>query len=239
MKKQAPFLKSKAIFFAVLFSVFLFNLNAQTIPPTNTGTCTKCTPPGWLIVSGSTDISNTTNWGGLNGFPWIGTVSRPPNGHNTFVTGFTGFFFEEIATTITGLTVGEEFTVEFYAAQLRSSAAGGTPDTSFAGILLIADGTIYDGTGNALHTHTFTANSNNWDTVSFTFIATAKTQRLHFAFSNASSAVGGNFWNISFDADSITGPPPQPPLTNFMRHGKYFMNGDEKGMYFGKSNGGN
>jgi hypothetical protein len=236
MKKQAPFLKSKAIFFAVLFSVFLFNLNAQTIPPTNTGTtCNECAPPGWLNVYNTADISNTTSWGGQTDFPWIGTVSTPPNGHTTFATGYK---VEEIATTITGLTVGIEYTVEFYAAQLRS-LAGGTPNTGFAGILLIADGTIYDGTGNALYTHTFTANSNNWDTVSFSFIATATTQGLHFAFSNGtSSAVRGNFWNISFGADSVTGLPPQPP-TNFMRHGKYFMNGDEKGMYFGKSNGGN
>jgi len=132
MKNQAPFLKSKAIIFIVLFSVFLFDLNAKVITPTNLGSeCSNCAPLGWIRSNRSPDVSNTTNWGGDPSYPWYGgPITAPPNGHTIFPSGVR---FEEIKTTVLGLTVGTDYTVEFYAGQFRSQSGGPPTDIKLDG----------------------------------------------------------------------------------------------------------
>src|SRR6056300_1632514 len=102
---------------------------SQTILPTNSSPADdNVAPIGWTIIAGSTDISNKDYWAGWVTYPWTETVVDPPNGHTVWVT---GFFSEVVGSTITDMTIGEEYSFNFYMCETRSNA-GGTP-------------TLYDG----------------------------------------------------------------------------------------------
>lgn len=173
---------------------------SQTVLPTNTSPeGAGTTPVGWTILTGSIDVSNQDFWAGWGGYPWYEPVDNPPNGHTVWVT---GFYTESVATTISGLTIGEEYNVSFYMCETRSNA-GGTP-------------TIYDGTlgvtiGGVTHNFPFTGGTSTaWSLETLTFTATSATMDMAFAY-NPTGPINGNFWNISFGGDVVE--PPCEELT--------------------------
>lgn len=172
-------------------------LQAQVIPATNTiAPCNYCAPPGWYVVTGSTDVSNSTYWAGFTSYPWVGTVTNPPNMHTTWVTGYK---LEVVGVDITGLTVGTSYDFDFYMAELQSTA-GGTVVVNYDGIL-----NIYD-CGNNISMGNFAFSggpSNAWSLQKLTFTATATTQSVCFKYVN-SPVSNGNFWNVSFGGNVVT-----------------------------------
>jgi len=181
----------------IIFILLALQLQAQTIPATNTGTvCNYCAPTGWYVVTGSTDISNKSYWAGSGSYPWVGTVNDPPNGHTVWVTGYK---LEVVGVDITGLTAGTTYDFDFYKAELQSNA-GGIVDPNYDGVLR-----IYDcNTNVTLGTFPFSGGANNaWTLETLSFAASAPNQSLCFIYIN-SSVSNGNFWNVSFGSNVVT-----------------------------------
>lgn len=180
---------------ALMFILF-FSINSshsQTILPTNSSPVgANAAPIGWTIMAGSTDISDKDYWAGWIAYPWMdAAIVDPPNLHTVWVT---GFYTESVGTTITGLTIGVEYNMDFYMCEARSDA-GGTP-TIFDGVL---EATI----GGIAHTFPFGGGiDNSWSLQTLTFIATSPSMLISFKY-EGSPPVNGNFWNISFSDDVV------------------------------------
>jgi len=181
----------------IILIIFLASeLQAQTISATNTApACDNCAPPGWSVISGSTDISNSTYWAGRINYPWVGTVVNPPNNHTLWVT---GFYNEVSGANITGLTPGINYDFDFYKSELQSTA-GGPVIINFDGVLR-----IYDcNTGVTFGTFPFSGGANNaWTLSTLSFTATSTVQSLCFSY-NTNDGINGNFWNVSFGGNVV------------------------------------
>lgn len=196
---EKPF-ESKTIVFIANMVFFLFltiQIQAQTIPATNTGTpCPNCAPIGWYVVAGSTDISDVNGWSGNTFYSWVGTVTNPPNGHTSWVDGYK---LEVAGVDITGLITGDTYDFDFYMAELQSTA-GGTVDMFYDGVL-----EIYNcNTNLTLGTFAFSGGPNNaWTLEKLTFTAPSSNLSLCFKYVN-SPVSNGNFWNVSFGGNVVT-----------------------------------
>lgn len=189
--------KNWTILLFLLFSTSFLSVNAQTTSPTNGNIGQDVRPSGWSST-GSTDISNVAGWAG--GFlPWIGTVTNPPSGHVTWISGANN---EKASTSITGLVIGNSYTLTLYAAEIPSeaaSAAGVPPNVNYDGVLGLSDFS----TGAILKTYNFTGGASNaWNTFTYPFTATATTLSITFGYS-PSSGTNGNFWNISLGSNAV------------------------------------
>ncbi len=180
---------------AIVFMLFAgFNSSfSQTILPTNSSPVgANAAPTGWTIIAGSTDISNKDFWAGWAAYAWWDApVVDPPNLHTVWVT---GFYTEVVGTTITGLTIGVEYNMNFYMCETRSNA-GGTPT--------VFDGTLQATIGGVDHLYPFTGGiDNSWSLQTLTFTATAPSMLISFRY-QPTAPVNGNFWNISFGDDVV------------------------------------
>ena len=117
--------------------------------------CLSCTPSGWTTDSGSVDIIGTPD------FPWYGTGTYIDMNGSTSTAG-------AISTTLTGLTVGETYSLSFDVGYNNNS--GNYEELSFAiGDLAGSYGPpILSGSGTFL-------------TLTYSFTATAANQLLSFA----------------------------------------------------------
>jgi len=182
--------------FKILFILNIHFIAAQTIPPTNGRTvCSRCSPPGWTILSGTTDVSNRIGWAGGSSpsEQWIGSVINPPNGHVTWVSGFQT---ERVGSTVSGLTIGESYNFNFYMAEFRSLISGSVTD-NFDGVLEITIAGItrrFPFTGG---------NSNDWSFQTFAFTATSTSELIDIGFETPST----NFWQISFESAAVLATP--------------------------------
>ena len=212
-KRKFKFFKSGTLL--LLLSVLLIGarLEAQVIPPTNTGTLGGGNLPlGWSQVAGGTcDVSDVNGWGGYSTAPWInGPVSLPPNGHTSWID---GWYNEPAVTTVTGLTPGLSYSFTFYAAELVSYAGvtGGGPYPNMDGTLELRN----NSTNALLGSYTFTGGSSPaWNTWTCTFTATASTLPIKFAYNLSTQISGsGNFWNVSLGAPPCQAGSTAPPLS--------------------------
>ncbi len=179
----------------LLFCVFFLgtiNVNSQTILPTNSSPeDDAAAPTGWTIIVGSTDISNKDYWAGWATYPWEDSPVDPPNGHTRWVT---GFYTEVVGTTISDMTIGVEYTLNFYMAEMRSNA-GGTPT--------LFDGTLQITVGGVDYLYPFSGGTDNsWSAQELTFTADATDMAVAFKY-EGSPGINGNFWNISFSEDDV------------------------------------
>ena len=174
---------------------------AQTIAPTNSMpiNCSGCIPTGWTIVSGTTDVSNTTNAGGsLIWYQTPNPIVNPPNGHNTWVGGFGT---EAVQTTVTGLTIGTTYNFLFYAAQIEVDLS------SFGDARLMppVDGLLeVNIPGIGSFTYTLNGTFSGWSLETLTFTATSSSHDITFSW-----ATDPNFryqWNVSFNSNAVTLP---------------------------------
>ncbi len=197
--KRLNFSFSKALYLnglmAIVFMLFAgFNNSfAQTILPTNSSPVgANAAPTGWTIIAGSTDISNKDFWAGWGAYGWWdAAIVDPPNLHTVWVTGFSN---EVVGTTITGLTIGVEYNMNFYMCETRSNA-GGTPT--------VYDGTLQATIGGIDHFFPFTGGiDNSWSLQTLTFTATSASMLVSFRYQPPGLS-NGNFWNISFGDDVV------------------------------------
>lgn len=168
----------------------------QTIPATNTVTVgINKRPTGWIAINSTTDVANTTGFGGSSLYPWVGSVSNPPNGHTTWVSGVgNSTNHESTGTKIENLTVGFTYEFTFHAAEIRVSPETSTID----GVLA-----LQNGSGVNLQTYPFTGGASNaWTTHKFVFTATDTFLDIGFRY-DETLASGSITWNVSLSSDAV------------------------------------
>jgi hypothetical protein len=175
----------------VFFLMFSVNtLKGQTIPPTNAPRCLACVPPGWTIVSGTTDVSDTTSPGYSSSFFYdLAPIPTPPTtGHSTFMDGIGG---EAASTTITGLTNGDAYSLVFdYGFWIVDNRTVANNDPNY-NITVDIDGTV---------TVLNLQNVNTWYIANINFIATGATATITITYNSLNNY---SVWNASISANSI------------------------------------
>lgn len=171
----------KVITLCFLVSLTIKGLG-QTVLPTNTGPVgLGVTPVGWTIITGTTDISNQTMCAGV--CPWEGTVENPPNDHEVWVSGYG---FEAVGTTISDLTIGEDYSFSFYMAEIPSACVAEPVDE---------DGTLEVDLDGTVYLFPFTGGfDNSWSMQTIDFTATATTMSVTFGYETVMFLC----WNVSF-----------------------------------------
>lgn len=158
-------------------------ISAQTILPTNTADVGFDTAPlGWTIVYGSTDVSNKDYWGGT--IPWFIPMTDAPNGDTVWVS---GIYNETVGTTISDLTIGVTYSLDFYIAESDQTATL----SEFDGILKIE-------IGDESFLFPFVGELDfSWYLHNLEFVATAPEMLMTIEYAEYSS----HTWNISFGSD--------------------------------------
>lgn len=175
-------LKNFVLGIYILFGNLITNeIIAQVVPPTNvfTGTCNSFSlvfPTGWsrgLSPSGAMTTPDLSNLSGLAcTWPWQGcTVALPPNGHTHWIDGAANWYspnneysVEEAITTITGLTAGQSYTINFY---ISDFGYGGGAFPAPTSVKITVNGVDY--------IKSFNPPQCDWESESITFTATGST----------------------------------------------------------------
>jgi hypothetical protein len=156
-------------------------------------------PTGWTILAGSPDtMDENNNVGGSTPFG-IDPSGPSPDGGTWlgFATG-SGGFREIFGQTVTGLTVGEEYEISWYAGNFGARTGPGYTDQN--SILVSLDGSSI-GSGGVLPL------ASNWVSESVSFTATATSHDLSFGLTNEVNSY------LSIDGISLMAasePPPTP-----------------------------
>jgi hypothetical protein len=158
----------------VLFMVGINWANSQSIPPSGgPPICMICVPPGWNIVSQTPDISDKTNNQQATHF-WVPQLTDPPSGNGTFISGAHNTTLHEVvSTTITGLTAGYTYTLNYHLVTAQTMM-NGQMRANFAnqGILILKNGN-----DELTQTTNFEpgVNTGKWVPRSLSFVAAATT----------------------------------------------------------------
>ena len=155
-------------------------------------------PPGWTILAPSPDTMDENNNVGVGtGAPFGIAPSGPSPDGGTWV-GFAadGSFREIFGQTVTGLTVGEEYEISWYAGNFGALAFVGTN-----AINVSVNGSSI-GSGGVLPL------ASSWTAESLFFTATATSHDLSFGLFNADKAY------LSIDGISLTATAAPPPPTS-------------------------
>jgi hypothetical protein len=216
MKTKLSFLKKPAILFALLFSVFAFNLKAQTcvdVPNMDGTPGISTAPPGWTPYNSTPDIINGNGlWPGggtyvvteVNGFSTSGGEMGLflHNGGSGGVNGFS----ESWSTVLTGLTIGlvYDVDVEWQQAALTN---GGFDYDGVSGLRMWASNS-----GTAVNYTSSGGLSDVWRTETYTFTASATTETFIIGViaggaSNAAIVVDGGAICVPGCRAGTTAPP--------------------------------
>jgi hypothetical protein len=151
-------------------------------------------PTGWTLLLGSPDTNDVNhNVGG--GTPFGIAPSGPsPDGGTWVGMGADNGFVERFGQGITGLTIGQTYTVSWYAGNFGAQTGGGYLGTNAIQVLL--DG-VATGHGN------FLALGADWYAQSLSFTATANSQFLAFQLETSEKSY------LSIDGISV-GAVPEP-----------------------------
>lgn len=156
-------------------------------------------PPGWTILAPSPDTIDENNNVGTTGIPFGAAPSGPSPDDGTWI-GFAALddFREIFGQTVTGLTVGEQYEVSWYAGNFGAVTGPGYVGAN--AIQVFVDGSPI-GSGGVLPL------ASNWVTESLTFSATATSHELSFGLLNVDASY------LSIDGISLTtAGPPVPPV---------------------------
>lgn len=182
-------------FILLFFSLFSVSIVAQTVTNgslngTPIGNNRIASAAGWSRCSGSPDLCNTT-------FPSYLTTSQvtpsnSPDGGNWL--GLASISAGECAqTTITGLTIGNSYTLYF------CGASFGTGSSLFNQSPVLPTVRV----GATAQTYSITMAANTWVPLQLPFVATATTMTLQCEHSGSSPA---NAFYASFDGFSLSTP---------------------------------
>lgn len=151
-------------------------------------------PPGWTLLLGSPDTNDVDhNVGG--GTPFGIAPSGPsPDGGTWVGMGADIGFVERFGQDITGLTVGQTYTVSWYAGNFGAQTGGGYLGTNAIQVLL---------DGGASGHGDFLALGADWYAQSLNFTATASSMFLAFQLETSEKAY------LSIDGISV-GAVPEP-----------------------------
>ena len=99
-----------------------------------------CAPAGWNMVVGSEEIDNVSDYAG--GGCTTNVESESPTGGSFVALNIIGSNPETITTTVTGLTAGETYTLQFWWMSVEY-VCGGSPVICCSDLEVIADGVTY------------------------------------------------------------------------------------------------
>lgn len=168
-------------------------------------------PTGWTVLEGTPDTMDPTSNVGVSGWLSFGvapTVS--PDGGTWVGLGIDGSYIERFGQTLSGLTIGQTYTVSWQAANFGvNNASNSYLGSNAIGVML--DG-VSIGQGATLSL------SSSWSTESLTFVATSTSQLLSFSLAGTDKAYLG-IDGISVTADGVTPAVPEPATWALMAIG--------------------
>ena len=157
-------------------------------------------PSGWTILAGTPDLMDATDNVGLANVQRFGaTPNASPDGGTWVGLGTDASYTERFGQVINNLTVGQSYTVSWYAGNFGYSAAANSYLGQNAINVLIDGASIGSGTQLAV--------GSNWYQQSLTFVANASSQQLAFTLATPEKAY------MSIDGIAIqtaTAPVPEP-----------------------------
>lgn len=158
------------------------------------------TPSGWTILEGSPDTMDANNNVGVAGQQRFGASPTVSTDGGTWVgLGAYGSYMERIGQTLTGLQIGQQYTVSWEAANFGYTY-GSVSYLGSNAISVLVDG-VSVGSGTQL------ALGSNWYNQSLTFTATASSQQLSFMLASSSQKA---YMSIDGIAVQSTTPVPEP-----------------------------
>lgn len=168
-------------------------------------------PTGWTVLAGTPDTMDTTSNVGVSGLLSFGvapTVS--PDGGTWVGLGISGDYIEQFGQTLSGLAVGQTYTVSWQAANFGVKNHGDSYLGSNAISVMLDGATIGQGATLGL--------SPNWATQSLTFVATSASQMLSFRLAQGEKAYMG-IDGISVTTGGLTPAVPEPSTWALMAMG--------------------
>lgn len=168
-------------------------------------------PTGWTVLEGTPDTMDPTSNVGVSGwhsFNVAPTVS--PDGGTWVGIGINGSYVERFGQTLSGLSVGQTYTVSWQAANFGIN----NQDSSYLGSNAI--GVMLDGASIG-HGATLGLSS-SWHTESLTFVATSASQLLSFRLANTDKAYLG-IDGISVKLGGVAPAVPEPSTWALMAMG--------------------
>ena len=176
---------NKLYCFLIINTLFFFSIKgiSQSVLPTDTSPVGfDAAPVGWTIIFGSTDVSDKDLWGGVS--PWLAPVDDPPNGDTVWVT---GIYNETVATTISDLIIGVDYSFDFYMSELAQSDW-----------ILDEDGTLEVIVDGVSYLYPYTGGYDfSWSLQTLEFTATAPSVLMSFKYETYIP----HCWNVSFGSD--------------------------------------
>lgn len=166
-----------------------------TGPITNNGV-----PTGWSIFEGTPDIMDAANNVGMTGQLRFGATPTASTDGGTWVgLGAYGSYMERFGQTLTGLQVGQQYTVSWEAGNFGYTYGSISYLGSNAISVLLDGATIGSGSQLAL--------GSNWANQSLTFTATAGSQQLSFMLASPTQKA---YMSIDGIAVQATTAVPEP-----------------------------
>lgn len=198
---RTPRLVALAALLAVALPVRaqVFTNGSLTGPITNGGV-----PAGWVTEAGSPDVMDGTNNVGVPGLLDFGaTPSASPNGGTWVGLGREGSFIERFGQSVSGLTVGQSYSVSFFSSNFGYDGGLGYTGANF--FQMLVDG-VLAGSGTARPLGT------GWLLESISFTATAGTQTIAFQLGAETKSYMG-IDGVTFGEVNVV---PEPATTALM-----------------------
>ena len=195
-----------AALFALTFVATAAQANSIVINGSLTGSIANMgLPAGWKVLEGTPDTMNGANNVGVTGaldFA-VAPASASPDGGTWVGLGINGSYVERFGQVISGLSVGQTYTVSWFAGNFGLNQTSGTSPIQYLGsnaINVMLDG-VSIGQGATLSL------SPNWLSQSLTFTAASASQQLSFRLADATKAY------LSIDGIAVVtgGTPPAVP----------------------------
>lgn len=159
-------------------------------------------PTGWTVLAGTPDTVDLTSNVGVSGWLSFGVApTESPDGGTWVGLGINGSYIESFGQTLSGLTIGQTYTVSWQAANFGiNNSANSYLGSNAIGVML--DGASI-GQGASLSL------SSAWSTQSLTFVATSASQLLSFQLATSEKAYLG-IDGISVSTGGTTPAVPEP-----------------------------
>lgn len=196
----------------LLLAAFTARAESLVINGSLTGSITNMNPPsGWTILEGTPDTMDSANNVGVPGWLSFGvTPSASPDGGTWVGIGIDTNFIERFGQTLSGLTIGQTYTVSWQAANFGVNNASNSYLGSNAIGVMLDSTTIGQGSTLGL--------SSTWVNESLTFVATSTSQLLSFRLAGSEKAYFG-IDGISVKVGGMTPPIPEPSTWALMALG--------------------
>lgn len=157
-------------------------------------------PPGWTIFEGTPDTMDANNNVGVAGQLRFGaTPTASPDGGTWVGLGAYGSYMERFGQTLTGLHVGQQYTVSWEAGNFGYTY-GAVSYLGSNAISVQIDG-VSIGSGDQI------ALGSNWYNQSLTFVAAASSQQLSFILASPTQKAYMSIDGISVQTTSAVPEP--------------------------------